>query len=63
MIFLFRDNMGEETEWLKINSENKEEALLKALKNMLSEAVIDVDSICANLDLELIDPNDLKEYE
>jgi hypothetical protein len=63
MIFLFRDNMGEETEWLKINSENKEEALLKALKNMLSEAVIDVDSICANLDLELIDPTDLKEYE
>lgn len=62
MIFLFRDNSGE-SEWLKINSESKEEAILKALKNMLLKKTIDVDTICTNLDLELLNPNDLREYE
>ena len=63
MIFLFRDNSGGSDEWLKINSESKEEAILKALKNMLLKETIDVDTICTNLDLELLNPNDLREYE
>lgn len=63
MIFLFRDNAEGNDEWLKINSESKEEAILKALKNMLLKKTIEVDTICTNLDLELVNVEELKDYE
>jgi len=63
MIFLFEDLSKADNSYYKITANSKEEALLKALKTMLDNEDITTKEICDNLDLNLIDVEDLLEYE
>lgn len=62
MIFLFEDLSGSNG-YYKITANSEEEALLKALKTMLDNEEVTVKEICDNLDLNLINVENLQEYE
>ena len=60
MIFVFKED---NPIWKKIEANSEKEALLKILSIWLDKEIITVEEICENLDLELINVEELEDYE
>lgn len=60
MIFVFKED---DPIWKKIEANSEKEALLKVLSIWLDKEIVTVEEICGSLDLELINVEELEDYE